>query len=742
MRAEIRRNDSLYYVQSQPVITDQQYDALFAELKALEQAHPELVTPDSPTQRVSGRALEGFATVRHAVPMLSMDNTYNADELRAFDERVRKQLESSDYDYVVEPKIDGLAISLRYEQSTLVTAATRGDGELGDDATANVRTIKAVPLVLLSGEVPAVLEVRGEVYMPTSSFVELNRLRTEAGEATFANPRNAAAGSLKLLDARVTAGRNLSFFAYATGEISGSPGQRHFETLERFKDLGLPVNPHISRADDIEAVIKICLGWDEHRRDLDYQIDGMVIKVNRFDQRDILGATARAPRWCISYKFAAEQAETILESIDVQVGKSGILTPVANLKPVQLAGTTVKRASLHNFDELDRLDVRQGDTVVIEKAGEIIPQVIEVKKDQRPAGTAAFEPPDECPNCGSAVAKDAEGVYIRCTNPDCAGQLKERLKYFAGRGQIDIENFGPALIDQLIENALVSNFADIYKLQEPQLADLERMAEKSAANVIAAINQSKTRDLWRLIAALGIRHIGTQTAQDLAEHFGSLDKLRNATLKELKKALTVADDPVIPKIIFDFLKDPEKKQLIEDITEKYKKQPLWEIIKSLRIKKIGKKRSKILAKAFRSIDKFLGASFEDLKKALSAKPEPVVPGSVYDYFHDPNNNRILDELLSMEVRPTSRKQKTSDMLAGQTIVVTGTLSHFTRQQIERTIKDHAGRVSSSVSKKTSFVLAGEGPGSKLDKARQLQVKVIDENEFLQLIKKNTPEKRS
>jgi len=484
LRDEIREHDSLYYVFNQPKISDQQYDELFAKLKALEQANPQFITPDSPTQRVSGRPLEGFTNVRHAIPMLSMDNTYNAEELRAFDERVEKGLGSKDYDYIVERKIDGLAISLRYEDSILVTAATRGDGRVGDNVTANVRTIKAVPLVLRGDKIPAVLEVRGEVYMPTSAFVELNKLRTETGEPAFANPRNAAAGSLKLLDVRITAARNLSFFAYAMGELSEPLGENHYQTLQKFKEFGLPVNPHIKKGKDIDEVIGICLASSEKRLNLDYQIDGMVIKVNRFDQQDILGATARAPRWCISYKFAAEQAETIVESIDVQVGKSGILTPVANLKPVQLSGTTVKRASLHNFDELNRLGVRSGDTVTIEKAGEIIPQVMEVTKELRPADTKPFELPTECPSCGSEVAKDEDGVYIRCLNPDCSGQLKERLKYFAGRGQMDIENLGTALIEQLVEAGLVKNFADLYKLNKPVLIGLERMAEKSADNVI------------------------------------------------------------------------------------------------------------------------------------------------------------------------------------------------------------------------------------------------------------------
>ncbi|MBC8470961.1 MAG: NAD-dependent DNA ligase LigA, partial [Planctomycetes bacterium] len=652
LRDEIREHDYLYYVSNQPKISDRQYDEYFAELKALEQENPQFITLDSPTQRVSGRPLEGFATVRHAIRMLSMDNTYNAAELRAFDERVRKQLEGMDYDYVVELKIDGLAISLRYEDGVLITAATRGDGRMGDDVTANVRTIKAVPLVLRGGNIPAVLEVRGEVYMPTSAFTELNKLRTEAGEPAFANPRNAAAGSLKLLDAKITAARNLSFFAYAMGELSEPLAENHYQTLQKFKELGLPVNPHIKKAKDIDKVIDICLASSEKRLKLDYQIDGMVIKINHFDQRDILGATGRAPRWCISYKFAAEQAETIVESIDVQVGKSGILTPVANLKPVQLSGTTVKRASLHNFDELNRLGVRSGDTVIIEKAGEIIPQVIEVKKELRPVGTKPFEFPKECPSCGSEVAKDEEGVYIRCLNPDCSGQLKERLKYFAGRGQMDIGNLGTALIEQLVEAGLVKNFADLYKLEKQDLIELERMAEKSATNVVEALDKSKKQPLWRFIAALGIRHIGGQSAQILAEHFGSLDKLMNATQQEL------AD-----------------------------------------IDQIG----------------------------------PTMAESVFKYFRDSKNKLVIDELLAAGMKSEQPKTRRSDKLAGKTIVVTGTLENFTRQQIEKAIRQAGAKSSSSVSKKTDFVLAGSNPGSKLDKARKLGVKVIDEKQFLELL---------
>jgi DNA ligase (NAD+) len=654
LRTDIRRHDYQYYVLNQPEISDQQYDKLFAELKALEQANPQFITPDSPTQRVSERPIEGFATVRHALPMLSMDNTYNADELRAFDERVAKGLGSRNYDYVVELKIDGLAVSLRYEKGVLVLGATRGDGTKGDDVTANVRTIKAIPLMLLSGEtIPDILEVRGEVYMPTKSFVELNKIRIDAEEQAFANPRNAAAGSLKLLDPKVTASRNLSFFTYATGEVSKPLAKDHYEALQVFKKLGLPVNPNIKKAKNIDEVIGICNSWDDKRAKLEYQIDGMVVKVNNLEQREILGFTGRSPRWCISYKFAAEQAETVVESIDVQVGKSGILTPVANLAPVLLAGTTVKRASLHNFDELNRLDVREGDTVVIEKAGEIIPQVIEVKKEARPAGTIQFKIPSQCPNCGGDVKKDQDGVYIRCLNPNCFGQLKERFKYFAGRGQMDIENLGDALIEQLVETGLVENFADIYKLTKDQLAGLERMAEKSAANVIEAVEKSKTRPLWRFIAGLGIRHIGGQSAQILAEHFGSLDAIMAAGEEELEA-----------------------------------------------IEQIG----------------------------------PTMAKSIYAYFRNEKNRKVVEELLTAGVKPIQQKLKRGGKLAGKTIVVTGSLETMTRQQAEQAIRQAGGKASSSISNKTDFLLAGGDPGSKLDKAKKLGVKVIDEKQFLEMVK--------
>jgi len=653
LRAEIRRHDYSYYVLNEPKISDGQYDKLFAELKLLEQEHPELITQDSPTQRVSERPVDGFESIRHSVPMLSMDNTYNADELRAFDERVAKGLSGEDYDYVVELKIDGLAISIRYEGGHFVRAATRGDGEVGDDVSNNVKTIKSVPLALLPhGRLPDALEVRGEVYMPTKSFVALNKSQQEAGKRIFANPRNAAAGTLKLLDARITSGRNLAFLAYAVGEMSEPLGDEHRQVLDKFKKLGLPVNPHIQRAKDIDSAIAICLGWEAKRSELDYQIDGMVIKVNRLDQRDILGATGRAPRWCISYKFPAERAETMVESIEVQIGKSGILTPVANLVAVKLSGTTVARATLHNFDELRRKDVREGDTVLIEKAGEIIPQIVEVKKGLRPAVAKPYPIPKKCPECGSEAVKDQEGVYIRCSFLNCPGQLKERLKYFAGRGQMDIETLGEALIEQLVAGGLVNDFTDLYRLDKSQLAGLERMGPKSAENVLEGIERSKARPLWRLIAALGIRHIGGQTSQILAEHFGSIKSLMKADLTELES-----------------------------------------------IEQMG----------------------------------PKMAGSVYEYFRTAGNLSVVKGLLSAGVNPKRPEKKRSDKLTGRTIVVTGTLGNFTRQQIKEAIAQAGGKASSSVSKNTDFVLAGGNPGSKVEKAKELGVKIINERQFMKMI---------
>ncbi len=651
LRREIRRHDELYYVHHAPEISDREYDRLFAELKELETEHPDLITAASPTQRVSERPVEGFGSVRHTIPMLSVDNTYNEQALREFDKRVSKGLEGAAYAYAAELKIDGLAISLRYEKGLLVRAATRGDGRTGDDVTANIRTIRAIPLDLADG--PDVLEVRGEVYMPKRAFAALNTERVEAGKPEFANPRNAAAGSLKLLDARITARRKLAFFAYSLGEVSRRLAETHYESMQKLKALGLPVNEHIRPCAGIEEVIAYCRDWADRKAGLDYQIDGVVIKVDRYDQQDMLGVTGRAPRWCISYKFAAEQAETVVESIDVQVGKTGTLTPVANLRPVKLAGTTVKRASLHNFDLVAKLDVRCGDTVIIEKAGEIIPQVMAVKEKNRDLfKSRPFDVPRQCPVCGGPVKKDENGVYLRCVNLQCPAQLRERLEYFAGKGQMDIEKLGPALIDQLVSQGLVKNFADLYRLRFDQLAGLERMADKSAANVLESIERSKRRPLWRLIAGLGIRNVGGQSAQILADEFGTLEALMKAPVERLES-----------------------------------------------IDQIG----------------------------------PVMARSLYEYLHNADTARVIEALIEAGVRPEAGQARTSDALKGLSIVVTGTLKHFTRQEIQQAIKANGGRSSSAVSQRTDLVVAGENAGSKLDKARQLGVEVIDEEAFIRRI---------
>ncbi|MCP4453344.1 MAG: NAD-dependent DNA ligase LigA [Planctomycetes bacterium] len=661
---EIRQHDTQYYVLNQPVVSDATYDALFAELKQIEQTHPEWVTPDSPTQRVSEQPVEGFTTVDHATPMLSIDNTYNADEVRAFETRVLKQLDGTQPAYVVEPKIDGLAINLHYEQGLLVRAATRGNGQQGDDVTANVRTIKAVPLRLLE---PVSLDVRGEIYMSNSAFAWLNTGREEAGAAVFANPRNAAAGSLKLLDARITASRRLGFFAYAVGQASNMPvfEETHRAAMTHLKALGLPVNEHIRRVEGLDEVLALCDHWQAERKGLDYQIDGLVIKVDRLDHQAQLGFTGRAPRWCMAYKFPAEQAQTLLESIDVQVGKSGILTPVAKLSPVPLAGTTVRRASLHNFDELQRLDVRVGDTVVVEKAGEIIPQVVEVVLTKRTADAKPFDLPAACPICGHDVIRRSEEVALRCSNLACPAVEREAIIYFASRGCMDIEGLGEKVVDQLVAADLVHDPADLYSLRTEHVAAIERQGETSSINLISAISRSKPRDLSRLLKALNIAHVGEETAGILAQHFKSMDVLLAAGLdtflerkpgRKTEKPKITGIGPIMARSIVAVLSSPEKRQLIQRLAE-------------------------------------AGVNM--------ASSDAVTPAH--------------------------------SKLAGKVLVLTGTLTQFTRQSAKAAILKAGGKTTGSVSKKTDYVLAGDNPGSKLAKAKALGVPVIDEAAFKALI---------
>lgn len=649
LKQQITEHDRLYYVLASPVISDFEYDKLFEQLKELERQNPEFITADSPTQRVGGEPIEGFQQVRHTTAMLSIDNTYSYGQLRDFDSRVKKNLETKDYSYVVELKIDGLAVSLTYKNGILEQAATRGDGEFGDDVTTNIRTIKSIPLKL-SGNYPQILEVRGEVYMPISAFNHLNSIKSQQGEREFANPRNAASGSLKLLDASITAQRKLAFFGYSISQTGNKIADTHFQTLEKLKQFGLPVNPNTKKASDIEQVIDICSSWQDKRHKLEYMIDGMVIKVDNFSQQESLGTTGRAPRWCIAYKFAPEQADTVVESVDIQVGKTGILTPVANLTPVKLAGTTVKRASLHNFDEISRLELAQGDTVIVEKAGEIIPQVVAVK--QRALTRVPIEIPKHCPVCSGKTERDENGVYIRCTNVSCPAVIREKLIYFVGKGQMNIDGLGQSLIDRLIQANLIKNFADIYRLRFDQLAELDRMGDKSAANIMQAIEESKNAPLSRFITALGIANVGEQTAEILAENFGSLKELVNAGIEQLNE-----------------------------------------------IEQIG----------------------------------PVMADSIYQYFHNPDNTAVINQLIELGIQAEHKEQKVSNKLNNKIFVITGTLDNISRVDAENLIKQNGGKCSSSVSKKTDYLLAGDNPGSKVQKAEKLGVAVITLEKFYEMI---------
>jgi len=662
LRDTIRYHDQKYYVENNPEITDYEYDQLLKELQHLEKLHPELITPDSPTQRVSGEPLTQFPTIEHRVPMLSIDNTYSDDELREFDQRIKRMAEIDAYqdiEYVVELKIDGVAITLWYENGLFARGATRGDGFKGDDVSANLKTIRQIPLILEPSDkkhkIPPLIEIRGEIYLPNKEFQRLNEEREEEGEPQFANPRNAAAGSLKLLDPRITAQRRLRLFAYAIGYSEGLELKTHIQCLEFIRGFGLPVNPHTQLCKNIEEVIRYCNEWDKRRGELDYMVDGMVIKVNSLDLHDQLGATSKAPRWVISFKFQPEQAVTKIEEIVVQVGKTGTLTPVANLTPVLLAGTTVSRATLHNFDEIRRKDIREGDHVILQKAGEIIPQVVTVLKEKRKGTEIPFTEPISCPECKGKVVRDDTEVYLRCRNPFCQAQVKRRIQYFAGRDAMDIEGLGPALVEQLVDKGFVKDYADIYYLKYEDLISLERMGEKSSQNLIHAIEESKHRDLDRLICALGILNVGSHTAEVLAERFDTLDKLPNATQEELEGIYEIG--PVVAKSILRFFQNKHTQ----------------EIIKKLKT------------------------------------------GGV--------NTRKL----------VTQKLVKNPKVSGKSFVVTGTLQKYSRKEAETLIKSLGGRVLSSVSKKTDYLVAGEEPGSKLGKARELNVHILDETAFEKMI---------
>jgi len=648
LAAQIEEHNHRYYALAAPTVSDQEYDRLLAQLQALETAHPQLRRPDSPTLRVGGAPTSQFPTHRHERPMLSLDNSYSRQDLLEFDRRVREALPDEGVEYMAELKIDGVALSLHYEDSLLVRAVTRGDGVQGDEITANARTIRSIPLRLRQPGVRA--EVRGEVYMAAADFAALNRGREEEGEALFANPRNATAGSLKLQDPRLVAGRRLRFFAYWLHHPEGAATQRgQLEALERW---GLPVNPERTRCATIEEVFVFCDQCEARRERLPYEIDGVVVKVDSLDQQRRLGHTAKSPRSAIAYKFRAAQARTRLKDIALQVGRTGTLTPVALLDPVSLAGSTVQRATLHNEDEIRRRDLRKGDMVILEKGGDVIPKVVGVVLEERPSWAKPFEFPQHCPACQSPLVRDPEEAATRCENPACPAQLKRRLEHFAGRGALDIEGLGPAVVDQLVDRNLVRDVGDLYDLDLETLAGLERLAKKSARNLLDGLERSLQRPFHRVLFGLGIRHVGATVALALARHFRTLDALARATAEELE---AVAD--------------------------------------------IG----------------------------------PTIAHSTSAFFANPQNQPLLAKLRRAGLQltlPEEEEAAPPSFFTDKTAVLTGALMHHTREQATAYIQRLGGRVAASVSKKTDFVVAGENAGSKLDKARDLGVLVLSEEEFI------------
>jgi len=660
LRQQIEHHNYCYYVRNQPEISDRDYDLLLRELEEIEKKYAELRSPHSPTQRIGEKLTEGFATLTHAVPMLSISNTYSQEELREFDDRVRRWLGlKEDIEYVVELKIDGVAVALRYEDGLLVNGATRGDGVQGDDITANIRTIRTVPLRLPTEarRLGRILEVRGEVYFDRPSFEQLNRQRHEADEQLFANPRNATAGSLKLLDPAEVARRPLLTFFYGIGETDFNLPPTHFERLAFLEKMQLRVNPNRSLCRSIGTVIEKTVEWETRRHSLDYDTDGLVIKVNRVEYWDRLGATAKSPRWVVAYKFSAQQAVTTLKEIVLQVGRTGTVTPVANLEPVFLSGTVVSRATLHNADEIKRKDIRVGDQVVIEKAGEIIPQVVRVMTELRTEREKPFVFPKKCPCCGSPLLFSEEEVAVRCENASCPDQIKDRLLHFGQRDAMDIEGLGSQLVDQLVGKLGVRGFGDLYRLTHEQIAGLERMGPKSAENLLRAIEASKTRPLWAFLFGLGIRHVGLQMAKLLAARFGTLRAIRKLKREDL--------------------------QTVEGVGE-------------------------------------------------------IVAESIASFFHNPDNAAMLDDLLACGMKPVgvphaAPAEAVASPIAGKTFVLTGTLSTMSRSEATQRIEAAGGKMSSSVSSKTDYVVVGEEPGSKLDKARQLGIKTLTEKEFLRLL---------
>jgi len=655
LRQQINYHNRRYYVLDSPEISDVEYDRLMRELAELEERHPELVTPDSPTQRVGAPPLAEFATVQHRVPMLSLGNAFGADELRAFDDRVKRHLGLPDkqaIDYAAELKVDGLAVSLTYERGLFTVGATRGDGFTGEDVTVNLRTIRAIPLRLLAGEPPALLEVRGEVYLDKREFARINQEREEAEEPRFANPRNAAAGSVRQLDSGITARRRLDVICYGIGAVEGVAFARHMEILAYLREAGLKASPHSRLCHGIEEAIAYCLEWQGRHGELGYGTDGVVVKVDSLALQRELGQVSRSPRWAVAYKFPPEEQVTVVREIMVSVGRTGALTPVAVMDPVVVSGSTVQHATLHNEDELARKDVRVGDTVVIRKAGDVIPEVVSVIASKRTGGERKFRMPDKCPVCGSEAVRPEGEAVRRCSGIACPAQLAGRIEHFFSRGALDAEGVGPALVVQLVNRTMVRDPADLFFLTKEELLTLERMGPKLAQNILEAIAAAKHPPLPRLIYALGIRHVGDHVAEVLADRFRSLDPLASASEEELSQTPEIG--PKIAAAIAVFFRQEQTRELLE------------------KLRRVG--------------------------VAAQAPAAPTAAGGPF---------------------------------AGKTVVFTGALN-MPRSQAERTVKAQGGRAASSVSKSTDYVVAGADPGSKYEKARELGIPILSEEEFLRM----------
>jgi DNA ligase (NAD+) len=663
LRREINRHNYLYYVLDQPQISDAEYDRLMRELEEIETAHPELIAPDSPTQRVGARPAEQFRAVQHRTPMLSLANAFGTDELLAFDRRLKRMLDTAEdapLDYVAELKVDGLAVSLTYEDGLLTVGATRGDGLRGEDITQNLRTIRSIPLrLLLEGPPPPLLEVRGEVFLSRQEFMRINREREGAGEPLFANPRNAAAGSVRQLDSRITASRNLDMIAHGVGTAEGRDFATHWQALEFLRACGFKVSPRAQVCKDISEVLAYCDLWGQNKRDLPYQIDGVVVKVNRIELQERLGYVARSPRWAVAYKYPPEEETTVVRDIRVSVGRTGAMTPVAIMDPVTISGSTVSRATLHNEDEVRRKDVRIGDTVIIRKAGEVIPEVVAVVAAKRAGKEKPFTMPKVCPVCGSEAQRLPGEAVTRCAGIACPAQTKQRIYHFGSRGGMDIEGLGESLVDQLVERGLVKDPADIYFLTKEQLLSLERMGDKSASNVLSAIATSKRRPLDRLLFALGIPHVGQHVADVLAARFSSLEEIQRASEVELSQIEGIG--PVIAQSIAVFFRQQQTRQVIEK-----------------------------------------------LRRAGVVPLPSASPG-----------------------RQGGRGERAP--LSGKSFVFTGELAGFTREEAQELVRGLGGRAASSVSSKTDYVVVGESPGSKYQKARELGVTILDEAAFRKLV---------